>query len=118
MNISITARKFKAHDTLKEYITDEVSSLQKFSTDILNADIILSYLNSKDSVKTAEIVLQVPGQTLTALEHSDDFKKSVAVSVEKLSRQLQKIKTKKIIHKPLETSVPEIETETDEDVND
>jgi ribosomal subunit interface protein len=101
MNISITARKFKAHDTLKEYITDEVSSLQKFSTDILNADIILSYLNSKASVKTAEIILQVPGQVLTALENSDDFKKSVALSVEKLSRQLQKIKT-----------------EPDEDLND
>lgn len=97
MNITITARKFKAHDTLKEYITDEVSSLQKFSTDILNADIILSYLNSKGNIKTAEIILQVPGQTLTAIENSDDFKKSVALSVEKLSRQIQKLKEKRLI---------------------
>jgi ribosome-associated translation inhibitor RaiA len=69
-------------------------------------------------VKTAEIILQVPGQVLTALENSDDFKKSVALSVEKLSRQLQKIKTKKINHKPVETGVGDIETETDEDLND
>jgi ribosomal subunit interface protein len=118
MNISITARKFKAHDTLKEYITEEVSSLQKYSTDILNADVILSYLNSKDSVKTAEIILQVPGQILTAIENSDDFKKSVALSVEKLSRQLQKIKNKKISHKPVETEIADIEIETEEDLND
>ncbi len=118
MNITITARKFKAHDTLKEYITDEVSSLQKFSTDILNADIILSYLNSKGNIKTAEIILQVPGQTLTAIENSDDFKKSVALSVEKLSRQIQKLKEKKINHKQVEAEVTDIETETDEDLND
>ena len=100
MNISITARKFKAHDTLKEFITGEVTSLEKYMDNILNVDVILSYMNSKDSLKTAEIILQVPGQTLTAEEKSDDFKKSVSASVEKLSRQLQKLKSKKISHKP------------------
>ena len=118
MNITITARKFKAHDTLKEYITSEVASVEKFSDNILSADVILSYQNSKASIKTAEIILQVPGQTLTAIEHSDDFKKSVSVSVEKLSRQLQKLKSKKISHKPVETTVVETETEIDEDLND
>ena len=117
MNISITARKFKAHDTLKEYITGEVTSLEKFMDNILNVDVILSYMNSKDSAKTAEIVLQVPGQTLTAVEQSDDFKKSVAVSVEKLSRQLQKLKSKKINHKTadIENFTP---IDIDTDIND
>jgi putative sigma-54 modulation protein len=102
MNISITARKFKAHDTLKEFINNEVSSLEKYIDNILNADVILSYLNSKENVKTAEIIIQVPGQTLTAEEKSDDFKKSVAASVEKLSRQLKKLKSKKISHKSVD----------------
>jgi putative sigma-54 modulation protein len=117
MNISITARKFKAHDTLKEYITGEVTSLEKFIDNILNVDVILSYMNSKDSAKTAEIILQVPGQTLTAIEQSDDFKKSVAVSVEKLSRQLQKLKSKKINHKQaeIENFTP---IDIDTDIND
>jgi putative sigma-54 modulation protein len=96
MNISITARKFKAHSTLKEYIQDEVKSLNKFNDDILNADVILSYQNMKESLKNAEIVLQVPGQTLTATEESDDFTKSVSAAVAKLSRQLKKLKTKRI----------------------
>ena len=56
MNISITARKFKAHDTLKEFIISEVSSLEKYFEGILKADVILSYQNAKDSLKTAEIV--------------------------------------------------------------
>jgi putative sigma-54 modulation protein len=117
MNISITARKFKAHDTLKEFITGEVASLEKFMDNILNVDVVLSYMNSKDSVKTAEIILQVPGQTLTAIEQSDDFKKSVSASVEKLSRQLQKLKSKKISHKPvdIENYTP---IDIDTDIND
>lgn len=95
MNISITARKFKARQTLKDYIHDEVSRLKKYNDDILNAEVILSYLNSKDSVKSAEIILQVPGQTLSANNDSGEFEKSVSASVEKLSRQLRKLKTKR-----------------------
>ncbi|MHB1687522.1 MAG: ribosome hibernation-promoting factor, HPF/YfiA family [Ignavibacteriaceae bacterium] len=97
MNISITARKFKARKTLKDFINGEVSSLQKYNDNILDADVILSFQNTHVSVKTAEIVLQVPGQTLTATEDSDEFTKSVSAAVEKLSRQLQKLKTKRIV---------------------
>ncbi len=95
MNIAITARKFKAHDTLKNFITGEVNSLEKFYDDILDVDVILSFQNSKDSIKSAEIIIKVPGQTLTATEESDDFKKSVSAAIEKLSRQLKKLKTKR-----------------------
>ena len=97
MNISITARKFKAHDTLKDFIRSEVSSLNKYNDDILNADIILSFINNRENIKIAEIVLQVPGQTMNATENSDDFKKSVSSAVEKLSRQLKKLKTRKVL---------------------
>ena len=96
MKISITARKFKAHDSLKDYITSEVSSLEKFNDSILSAEVILSYVNNKESAKSTDIILQVPGQTLTATETTDDFKKSTAATVEKISRQLEKIKTKKV----------------------
>lgn len=95
MNISITARKFKAHPSLKEYINDEVSSLRKFNEDILNAEVILSYQNSTNSIKKAELILHVPGQTITAIEQTDDFKKSINASVEKVIRQLKKLKTKR-----------------------
>ncbi len=95
MNISITARKFKAHPSLKEYINDEVSSLKRFNEDIMSAEVVLSYQNSKESIKTAEVILHVPGQVITAIEQTDDFKKSVSASIEKVTRQLRKLKTKR-----------------------
>ncbi len=97
MNISITARRFKAHETLKDFIRDELSSLNKYSEDILNAEVILSYVNSKESIKTAEINLSIPGHIITAREDSDDFKKSVSAASEKVTRQLKKIKTRKTV---------------------
>jgi len=51
MNIIITSRKFKARDILKDFITTEVKSLQKYYDRILSADVILSYQNSRDSIK-------------------------------------------------------------------
>ncbi len=94
MNVTITSRKFKARDILKDFITAEVKSLEKFYDKIMSADIILSYQNTRDSIKIAEIIVQVPGQTLTAKEESDEYKKAVSIAVEKLSRQLEKIKSK------------------------
>ncbi len=96
MNITITARKFKARKSLKTFISDEVNSLLKYNDDILDADVILSYMNSKDSIKGAEITLHIPGQSLNATDFSDDFKKSVSSTVEKLISQLKKIKSKRI----------------------
>lgn len=95
MNIQITARKFKAHKTLKEFIKDELTSLKRFNDDIINADVKLSFQNTQNSIKIAEVILSIPGQKLTAKEESDDFKKSVAGAVEKLRNQLTTIKSKR-----------------------
>jgi putative sigma-54 modulation protein len=95
MNIIITARKFKARETLKDYVKDEVKSLLKFNDSILSADVILSFQSSHDSVKKAEITLHIPGQTLIAAEESDEFTKSVSVVVAKLLRQLKTLKSKR-----------------------
>ena len=34
MNVKITARKFKAHSTLKDFINSEIDSLNKFNSDV------------------------------------------------------------------------------------
>jgi len=95
MNITITARKFKARETLKDHVKDEVKSLLKFNDDIISADVILSYQNSHDSVKKAEISLRIPGQVLVATEETDEFTKSVSATTQKLLRQLKKLKSKR-----------------------
>jgi len=95
MNIKITARKFKAHDTLKEFIKDELSSLDKFNDEIISAVVILSFQNSQNSIKKAEVVLNIPGQTLNAADETEDFKTSIISITEKLRRQLETIKSKR-----------------------
>lgn len=95
MNIQITARKFKAHQSLKDFIIDELNSLKRFNDDIISADVKLSFQNTQNSIKIAEILLSIPGQMLTAKEESDDFKKSVSSAVEKLRYQLSTIKSKR-----------------------
>jgi putative sigma-54 modulation protein len=96
MNIKITARKFKAKDSLKEYVMNEVNSLEKYNDDILEANVVLSFTHLKDSIKDAEIVLQLPRKTLTVSDSSESFEKSISGAVIKLERQLKKIKNKKL----------------------
>jgi putative sigma-54 modulation protein len=95
MNVTITARKFKARETLKDFVKGELNSLLKINDDIISADVILSFQNTHDSVKKAEITIHIPGQTLVAMEESDEFQKSVSASVEKLLRQLKTLKSKR-----------------------
>ena len=95
MNINITARKFKANETLKEFITEEVKSLEKFHDGILDVDVVLSYIHDKDSIKTAEISVKITGKTLNIAEDSEEFSKSVSIALDKLKRQLKKEKSKR-----------------------
>ncbi len=95
MNVTITARKFKARETLKDYIKDEVNSLLKYDDSILSAEVILSFQNSHDSLKKAEITLHIPGQTFVATDQTEEFTKSVTLAVNKLSRQLKTLKSKR-----------------------
>lgn len=99
MNIQITSRKFRAKDTLKDHIEKKIKSLQKYNSNILDVNVILSFTHLKDSIKTIEIILSVPGKVLTVSESSDDFRKSADRAVAKIERQLRKLKTK-ITSKP------------------
>jgi len=99
MDIQFTARHFKARGSLKNYAIGEIERLKKFYDGIVSADIILSYENTRNSVKVAEINLKVFGKHLVAVEKSDDFFKSVDYAVEKLERQLKKYKDKHRVEK-------------------
>lgn len=96
MNIQITSRKFKAKDSLKDLITSEVRTLEKFSDQILDVNVILSFTHLKDSIKTAEMTVQIPGKTFTVTGETDDFAKSITGAVSKAGRQLKKLKSKRI----------------------
>ncbi len=96
MNVQITSRKFRAKESLREYIKEEAAALEKYADDIIDVNIVLSYEHTKDSIKIAEVIVQVPGKTVTASESSEEFGKSVGFAFEKVTAQLKKLKTKRI----------------------
>ena len=59
MNIKVTSRHFKAHDSLTEYAQESVERLLHFYDGIIKGDVILSYEKAKNSIKVAEIILSV-----------------------------------------------------------
>lgn len=95
MKVSITARKFKARETLKEFIKDELNTLNRFYEDIIDAEVILSYQNSVNSVKIVEVVLSVPGKVITISEQAEEYEIAARSAIDKLKRQLKKIKDKR-----------------------
>ena len=96
MNINITSRKFKAKDSLKEFVNNEVKALEKYFDGIIDIDVVLSYIHEKDSIKTAEVIVNIPGKSLTITEDSEGFEKSISTCVDKMKRVLKKEKSKRI----------------------
>jgi putative sigma-54 modulation protein len=94
MNIRITSRKFKAKDSLKDFIKQEIKSLERFNDQIMSCNVVLSFTHLKDSIKTAEVIVKVPGNIITVSVSSVEFEKSITLAVDKLVKQLVKVKTK------------------------
>ena len=94
MQVKFTARKFRAHQEIKDHALAAVEKLGRYYDGIVHADIILSYERVTKSVKMAEINLHVFGVVLSAKEKSDHFTKSIDAVAEKLVTQLEKYKTR------------------------
>lgn len=101
MNIQITSRKFRAKDSLKDYIKDEISRMERYYDQVLDVNVVLSFTHVTDSIKTAELTVKIPGKVISVSSDSEEFEKSVNASIEKVIRQLKKIKTKRITRKKL-----------------
>jgi putative sigma-54 modulation protein len=91
MRTSISARHFKVTDELKDYAQREVQRLTRYFDGIVDCNIELSFQRQN---KTSEVALTVHGNLLKASETSEDFRKSIALSVDKLEHQLKKYKGK------------------------
>jgi ribosomal subunit interface protein len=94
MQVKFTARRFRAHAEVKDHAISEVKKLARFYDGIIRADVILSYERATKSVKAAEVNMHVYGVVLSAKEKSDNFIKSIDLTVQKLGMQLSKYKNK------------------------
>lgn len=91
MRTIFTARHYKAPENLKKFAENEVQSLKKYYDGIIDCEIILDY---EKQVQVAEIKISVNGQTLKAIEKSENIRKSITLATNKLERQLKKYKGK------------------------
>ena len=94
MDMHFTARRFKAHQDVRDHALSSIKKLDKYYDGIVRADIVLSYEHKPNSTKIAEVMLRVHGTLLTAKEKSDDFHKSIDLCIDKLGRRLDRYKTK------------------------
>ncbi|MDQ3194114.1 MAG: ribosome-associated translation inhibitor RaiA [Bacteroidota bacterium] len=104
IKINITARHFKAHETLQEFIKTQIETLGKYHEEILHADVILSFEKSTNSIKNCELVIKLKDKVLTAKEGSDDYNKSIDLAIGKVKVQLLKYKDKHKTQKKLKVN--------------
>lgn len=95
MDMHITARHFKAHETLRSYAFKAINKLEDHFDGIISAKLILSYEKSLNSVKAAELIVKVQGAVLKSVVKAPEYQKAIDTAVEKIERQLQKHKAKK-----------------------
>lgn len=91
MNITITARGYKAPERLKSYLNDKLKRIDRFSDQILNFEAVLSY-EKLDQV--VEFKLRLNHKNIIIKERSDDVFKSIDLAIDSLERQVTKIKGK------------------------
>jgi len=96
MQIQITGKKMDLSDAIKDYVTEKMSSLNKFYNEkIIRADVVVG-INSDHHQKGdkffAECKLDVPGKNLFALKEEDSLYKAVDKIRDFLELELKKYK--------------------------
>lgn len=95
MTFILTARHFKAHDSLKAFAESETEKIKKIFDGIIKTEVILSYDKPANSIKNAEIIVHAKNhQTFKSVESTDDFHKSIEAAMNKIQVQLRKFKDK------------------------
>lgn len=95
MTFILTARHFKAHDSLKQYAEAEIEKIKKIYDGIIKSEVILSYDKPTNSIKNAEVIIHAKNQkTFKASDSSDDFQKSIEMAMIKIQTQVKKFKDK------------------------
>jgi putative sigma-54 modulation protein len=92
MNTTVTSRHFRAHEELRDYAKEAAEKLDRYYDGILKCEIKLSYHKAQNSVKSAEVILSVYRNKITAMAESDDYHKSIDAALDKVLARLKKYK--------------------------
>jgi putative sigma-54 modulation protein len=99
MQISVTFRQMDASDALKAYAQEKMDRLNRYIPSPLEADVVLS---TERYLQVADLSLTANGVVVRGEDKSDDMYKSIDRAVEKIERQLKKLRQKVRRHAPLD----------------
>jgi putative sigma-54 modulation protein len=95
MNLTITARGYKAPERLKKYITEKLDRKNRLFEEVLDFEVILSY---EKLTQVAEFKIQVNNRLIVAREKSEDIFKSIDMAMDTSERQIKRFKDKQRDH--------------------
>ena len=119
MNISIRGDKIEVTDSIKKYVKEKLSRLDKFfeSPEAINAHVIIRVRNGNQVI---EVTIPTSKYTLRAEEKNADLYAAIDLVIDVLERQIRKNKTKlnsRRVNEVLEfASIVDDDIEEDNDV--
>ena len=91
MKIKIRGNKIDITDSMKEYVKEKLSKLDKYSLEEFEANVLVKVRNYTQKV---EVTIPLKTLILRAEEEASDFYSAVDLVINKLERQIRKNKTK------------------------
>ena len=89
MQIRTTARHFDLTDDLKDFAEKQITKLERYFNQIIDAHLIMEMEKSR---MTAELKMKVYGTVLTSKHRSFDMRDSVERVIDKMEIQLKRYK--------------------------
>lgn len=96
MKINVRGDKVEVTKSIKEYISDKISKLDKYFKDVdLKCSVVIRV---KNDMQTVEVTIPTSKFTLRAEESNSDLYAAIDLIVDKLERMIRKNKTKLTNH--------------------
>lgn len=89
MNLSITARGYKAPERLKSYLKEKLDRKPKLYEGVLDAEVVFSY---EKLIQVAEFKFNMNNKLIKVTEKSDDIFKSIDKALASMERQIKRHK--------------------------
>lgn len=115
--IEIFARNLEVTDRIKDYLTKKVSKLDRFLANIEDIRVDLAFekaARSSSDRQVAQITLRGKGFILRTEERADDLFAAIDASVDKMQRQIKRLKGKREIGRGDGTPASEVAAVTPE----
>lgn len=97
MEITVTFRHLEPNESLKQYVHEKVSRIEKYITKVTEVSVILA-LEKRSNI--AEVIVNVNRAQITAKEKNEDnMYTAIDLVMDKIERQTKKYKDKLTSHK-------------------